>query len=228
MKKKPKKKESPQARNGRYLGRIAAALESLVEMHRLALAPVGPAGIETAPTPTEPSVPFLCEIATDGRTPAQLVSAIESKGRKVWPYAKGICLGEGKDPFPETTSGQTYRLGVVFASELGKYPTNAQVWAEMERRGAQKPHPEVALCLREKYSQAELLTEVNSLRPSGPPEVTWVIVMHEPVRDSYGSSSLLGLSRGGGEDVVNAYYVGDPGYEWGAGDAFVVLLPQES
>ncbi len=172
------------------------------------------------------TAPLLCEITADGRTPSQLVAAIEAQGKKVWPYARGIVLGEGKDPFPEVPAGENWRLGVLFASELGKYPTSTQVWAEMGKRGLGKPHPAAALYLREKYSQEDLLAAVNALRPAGAPEVSLVIVMHEPIRDSDGNPRLLGLDRDGGEGDVDAYD-GDPGREWRADGAFVVLLPQE-
>ncbi|HEY4507969.1 MAG TPA: hypothetical protein VJJ47_03790 [Candidatus Paceibacterota bacterium] len=169
--------------------------------------------------------PFLCELTSDGRSPGQLILDIRAKGRTVWDWAENV-MTKGKDKFPAVTTGVKYRLGVIFGCEFEDAErTNENIFAEIERRKVQKPHAEVAPLLRDTFTQAELLKMVNALRPEGSTEITWVIVMHEPIRASDGYPYILGLDRSRGDGDLDADD-GSPGVGWYRGSAFVVLLPQ--
>lgn len=169
---------------------------------------------------------FLCELVSRGLDGPGLLAAVEAVKRKVWDYAKGILLGNGKDPFPAPSpKGTRYRLGVIYASEIEGRCTNAAIDAEMSARGVLNCHPEVAFYLREAYSQEALLKMANANRPKDSPEITLVVVRHKTLRDSRGYAHLFGLYRRDGGDGVHADH-GDPDVEWYADVAFVVL-PQE-
>lgn len=137
------------------------------------------------------SIPFLCEVTSDGRTGEGLIASLRDKGFSVDRDTDDIFCsrlesrrddrGEWwparpREKFPETTNGVTYRLGLIFKSELGGHYEGLET--EMRWRKATHFHPEVAALLREKFSQEELEAKANSLRPRGSPVVKGFHLAH--------------------------------------------------
>jgi hypothetical protein len=180
-------------------------------------------------------IPLLCEIRSRGLAPRALVENIYQRKRLVWPYAEQIVSGRGHDPFPRSTDGVTYRLGVIFDTSVrerwGGRWTYEKARKEMAVGAAGNRHPEVALYLREIFSQEELLEKVNSLH-SWKWTFSKVVVMHEPIRDKDNHPTLLTLERVNNPALEGDLRLGDglsainigPDY---SGDtyAFVVLIP---
>jgi len=57
--------------------------------------------------------------------------------------------------------------------------------------------------------------------------LTWITVMHELIKDSDDDLSLLGVSRDGGGQWLNAYY-DDPSLQWGQTNGFSFVVSQVS
>lgn len=110
----------------------------------------------------------------------------------------------------------TYEIAILKVSDLGKnYPTTQEIRDEAKKRGYITPPVELAPILREQISDEEI--EALGL--------WWLIVAHEPITDSARNPLLLGLSRIGDGQELDAYY-GWPGKRWSRGGGFVFLVPQ--
>lgn len=148
-------------------------------------------------------------VTSNGWSVKQLIAVIEARGRKVGNWAKDIM----SKPQFVTTKGRIYNLAVIRGDEFSDNErTTANIFAEAERRGLQKPPAEVAALLREKFSQDEL-------------SFPYVAVMHEPIGDSGGNLGVLGLRRYEGDDWLGAW-LANPGSRWDRENVFVFLAPQ--
>ncbi|MEK7125052.1 MAG: hypothetical protein AAB864_01510 [Patescibacteria group bacterium] len=158
-----------------------------------------------------PALNALWALVSDGRSTKELIAALESKGNVVSDWAKDIM---NKPDFAQAvTSGVTYQLVGIRGDEFSEdQRTTANIYAEAVRRGYHKPPAFLAALLREKFTQEQL----------GHP---YVAVMHEPICDSSGCPSVLGLNRGDGRGWLHAWRA-RPGGRWGRGDLFVFLAPQ--
>jgi len=152
---------------------------------------------------------IIWSVTSDGRNATELIAAIEAKGRKASDWAKDIM----SKPQFVTTKGKIYNLAIIRGDEFADSErTTANIFAEAERRGLQKPPAEVAALLREKFSQDGL----------GFP---YVAVMHEPICGSDGRPVVLVLNRYGCDDWFYAWYA-FPGDRWSRGYVFVFLSLQ--
>ena len=114
------------------------------------------------------------------------------------------------------TNGVTYTIAIIKGEEMGKdYFTTKEVRDEAQKRGYTTPHPEVALLLREKFSDEEI--EAMGL--------WWIVAMHEPIKDSDGDPRLLGAVRGGGGRWLGTCY-GKPGIRWNREGGFAFAVSQ--
>ncbi|MFA5000824.1 MAG: hypothetical protein WC531_01170 [Candidatus Paceibacterota bacterium] len=86
-----------------------------------------------------------------------------------------------------------------------------------EGRGWTKPNAEVACLIRKNFSNEEI--EAMGL--------TWIITMHEPIKDSDGFPNLLSAHRLGDGRRLDAYCV-HPGCRWGVASGFAFVLSQVS
>ncbi|MBU3934487.1 hypothetical protein KKC00_00760, partial [Patescibacteria group bacterium] len=86
-----------------------------------------------------------------------------------------------------------------------------------ERRKLAKPNAEVACLIREMFSDEELETM----------GLWWIVVFHEPIRDSDGDPCLLSAYRGGGGRWL---YADDdrPDGHWNSDNGFAFLVSQVS
>jgi len=156
-------------------------------------------------------VPKTFEVTTDGRIGEQLVADIEAQGDHVGDIAKQLIHGKKF----VATNGITYKLALIMADELEDDDRiTSNIRAEAARRGYVDPPMELALYVREMFSDEDL--EQIGL---------WaLIIMHEAVADSDGNLSLLGLDRDVGGRSLSAFNV-SPDDEWDRGFGFLFLVP---
>ena len=150
-------------------------------------------------------------VTSDGTTGAEWITRLEKKGFCVSDYAKSVFLSSDF----ESTKGVTYEVvvlkGMLF--EDGDRVTK-KIRAEADRRSLTKPIAEIACLIREAFSDKDI--EAMGL---------WrIVVMHEPIKDSGGSLSLLGASRDDDGCWLDAYYDRSvSGWNREYGFAFVAL-----
>jgi len=153
-------------------------------------------------------------VTSDGTTGSDWIKRLEKKGFRVSDWGKDVLCSPDFKP----TNGVTYQIAVL----KGMLFTDSdriikKIRAEAERRKMEKPTAEVACLIREMFSDEELETM----------GLYWIVVFHEPIKDSVGDPSLLDARRGRGGRWLSAY--GDrPGGRWDSFSGFAFVLPQLS
>ncbi len=150
-------------------------------------------------------------VTSDGTTGPQWVERLEGKGFRVSDYAKQLL----NSPDFKTTSGMKSEIAVL----KGKLFSNSdritrKIRAAADKRKLVKPNAEVACLIREKFSDAEI--EAMGL--------WWVVVMHEPIKDSDGGPGLLFAGRDRGGRWLGADCDG-PDTRWRGDGGFAFLVP---
>ena len=153
---------------------------------------------------------ILWTVTSNGRTAGQLIADLEAKGRVVTGWAKDVV----SKPQFVTTNGKTYHFVGIRGDEFSdEKRTTANIFAEGARRGYLKATAESAVLLRKQFAQEQL-------------GVPYVVVMHEPISDSYGYPHVLGLDRDDGDGYLRAWWA-LPENRWDREDLFLFLAPQE-
>jgi hypothetical protein len=153
-------------------------------------------------------------VTSDGRKGKDFIRTLLQKDWRISGWAKDVL---GKKAFDiSVTNGVTYDLVIIKGEEFeddGRI--TSKIREEAVRRGYLTPPAEVAPLLREKLSDEEI--ERMGL--------LWLVVMHDPIKDSGGGPDLLGVSRDDDGRWLDADY-DKPGSWWGRGGGFVFLAPQ--
>ncbi|MDP2909677.1 MAG: hypothetical protein Q8N69_01230 [bacterium] len=152
------------------------------------------------------------EVTSDGATGPEWVERLEGKGFRLSDYAKSVLRSQDFKP----TNGVTYRIAVRKGTLSGRI-TTSEIRAEAGRRNLETPNAEAACLIREKFSDEDL--EDMGL--------SWIVVFHEPIKDSFGFPNLLGSNRSDGGRWLDAYY-GGPNDRWRSTCGFAFALPQVS
>lgn len=151
-------------------------------------------------------------VTSDGTGGKGWIKRLKDKGFRIGDYAKSLLCSSDFKP----TSNVTYEIavlkGVLFEDDDR---ITKKIRAEADKRKLAKPNAEVACLIREKFSDKEL--EAMGF--------WWIIVMHEPIKDSDGGSNLLGVVRDDVGRWLRAYY-GLPGSRWGRDGGFVFVASQ--
>ena len=152
-------------------------------------------------------------VTSDGVTGEEWITRLESKGFRAGDYVKNVLRSKGFKP----TAGITYEVAVLkgeLFSDSERITKNIR--KDAKNRKFTTPNAEVACLIREKFSDKEL--EAMGLY--------WIVVMHEPIKDSDGDPTLLGANRYGDGSWLNTGYDGPDG-EWvrGLGFAFATQNP---
>ena len=156
-------------------------------------------------------MPITFDVTTDGRSGEGHIVSLDKNKFRVGDYAKELLRSKEF----VATNGVTYKLAVIMGHEFeDAQRTDENIRSEAASRGYLDPTVEAAPYLREMISDEEL-KRMGLLA---------LVVMHQPITGSYGYPSLLGLSRGGGGQWLNAYN-GQPDDGWVRGLGFVFLLP---
>jgi len=149
-------------------------------------------------------------VTSDGTTGEQWIERLESKGHRISEYAKSILRSQEFKP----TSDIIYEIAVL-KGELFNDKDRVTTKIRQEAKDCQlgTPNVEIACLIREKFSNKEL-------KEMG---LYWIVIMHEPIKDSYGDPGLLSVDRGDVGSWLNAYY-DDPDTEWDRDDGFAFVV----
>jgi hypothetical protein len=151
--------------------------------------------------------------ATDGTTGEQWIARTEKKGNRVGDYAKQLLLSKDFKP----TTGKVYTVKVLkgeLFSDSERVTKTIRAKAKEMKLG---DLPAEAACLiRENFTDEEL--EAMGL--------WWIVVMHEPIKDSGGDLDLLDVRRNGGGRWLDACF-GRPSNEWRRADGFAFSASQD-
>lgn len=149
-------------------------------------------------------------VISDGTTGKEWIVRLEKKGIRVSDYAKSLLLSKDF----QSTNGILTEIAVLkgmLFSDSDRITKNIR--DEAEHRNFKKPNIEVACLIREKFTDKQL--EDMGLY--------WIVVMHEPIKDSNGDVSLLNLYWVGDDQWLGAIS-DEPGnkFSHGIGFAFAV------
>lgn len=151
-------------------------------------------------------------VTSDGTTGEDWIKRLEGKGFEVTDSAKQVLCSPNFKP----TSDMTTRIAVLKGPLLFKdrNPITKEIRAEADKRKLGKPNAEVTCLICEKFTNEEI--EAIGL--------WWIIVMHEPLKDSDGNSYLLYRRRNdNGHGLYAANLMPHAGWVPGLGFAFVCL-----
>jgi len=155
-------------------------------------------------------------VTSDGTTGEEWIKRLEKGGYNVGFYAKQLL--NSKDFRP--TKGVKYEIavlkGVLFPDDDR---VTKKIRAEADKRKLTTPNAEVACFIREMFTDKEI-------KAMG---LTWIIVMHEPIKDSRGVLHLLSVDRDDLGQWLRTYY-GSPDRQWDrvSGFAFVSQVNLQS
>ena len=153
-------------------------------------------------------------VTSDGTTGEGWIKRLEKKGFRVGDYAKSMLRSSDFQPTKGITTEVAVLKGVLFTDSdriTSKIRENA------DKRKLTKPNAEVACLIREMFSDEEL--EAMGLY--------WIVVFHEPIKDSVGLPRLLSAGRYGDGRWLDACY-DRPDNGWFSYDGFAFAVPQVS
>ena len=153
-------------------------------------------------------------VISDGTTGEGWITRIEKNSSRVSDYAKSLLLSKDFQPTTGITTEIAVLKGLLFQDSER---TTQNIRTEADKRRLSKPNAEVACLIREKFSDKEL--EAMGLY--------WIVVMHEPIKDSDGAPSLLRSVRDGDGQWLYAYDDG-PGNWFNRELGFAFVVPQVS
>ena len=153
-------------------------------------------------------------VTSDGTTGPDWIVRLEKKGYRLSDYAKSFLRSKDFQPTNGVTTEIAVLKGMLF-EDSNRITKNIR--AEAEHREFEQPNAEVACLIREKFSDKEL-EEMG---------LYWIVVMHEPIKDSAGDPGLLASFRGGGGRWLDACS-GKPGNGFGRGGGFAFVVSQVS
>ena len=149
-------------------------------------------------------------VTSDGTTGEEWIPRLEGKSFRVGDYAKSVLRSKDFKP----TNGIIYEIAVLKGELFNDSDRITKtIRKEAKNRKLFAPNAEVACLIREKFSDKEL--EVMGLY--------WIVVMHEPIKDSDGDPFLLYANRyGHGSWLSTSFGIPDDKWDRGSGFAFVV------
>jgi len=153
-------------------------------------------------------------VTSDGTTGPEWIKRLEKKSFRLSDYAKGIFRSSGFKP----TKGVKYEIvilkGLLF-EDNDRITKNIR--AEADKRKLDKPNAEVTCLIRENFSDKDI--EAMGL--------TWIVTMHEPIKDSDGALGLLDTDCGADGSGLDACY-DSPGIRWDRERGFAFAVSQVS
>lgn len=152
-------------------------------------------------------------VTSDGTTGPDWIKRLEKNGFRLSKWAKDVL---GSSDF-KPTSGVTQIAVLKGTLFTDSDRITKKIRAEADRRKLEKPNAEVVCFIREMFSDEDL--EAMGLY--------WIVVFHEPIRDSDGDPGLLSAYRGRGGRWLYAY-CDWPGDCWRSAGGFAFALPQVS
>lgn len=153
-------------------------------------------------------------VTSDGTTGPQWIERLSSQGVQISDWAKRVLNSPDFVPTSGVTTEVAILKGMLFENADR---VTEKIRAEASRRKLTEPNPEVACLIREASMDKEW--EAMGL--------WWIVVMHEPIKDSDGLPSLLYVSRDSQWLELDADCV-NPDDEWDRGYGFVFVDSQVS
>lgn len=152
------------------------------------------------------------KVTSDGTTGEQWIARLANKGYRVGDYAKSLL----RSPKFKPTSGVTTEIAVLKGSIFtDEKRITKNIRAEAAKRKLSTPSAEVACLIREMFTDEEI-------KAMG---LSWIVTMHNPIKDSDGDSTLLGTGRNGGDGWLSTY-CGSSGGRWDVGYGFAFAVSQ--
>ena len=151
-------------------------------------------------------------VTSDGTTGPEWIERLEKKGYRVGDYAKSLLRSDDFKPTNGITTEVAVLKGMLFENNDR---ITKKIRAEAEIRKLTNPNAEVVYLIRENFSDEEI--EAMGL--------VWIVVMHEPIKDSDGNTRLLGAGRFDEGSWLGTDY-DKPGDEWGRSCGFAFAVSQ--
>lgn len=158
------------------------------------------------------------EVISDGTTGPVWIERLENKGFRISKWAKDVL--NSKDF--KSTSGVNYKIavlkGTMFSNDdriTSKIRVCAEDFRTHEGNKLEKPNAEIACLIREMFSDEEL-------KAMG---LWWIVVFHEPIKDSDGDPYLLAARRDH-EGRWLSTYSDRPDGHWYSDDGFAFVVSQ--
>lgn len=133
-------------------------------------------------------------VTSDGTTGEQWITRLEGEMFNVGRYTKSVLRSKDFKPTKSVTTEIAVLKGESF-SDSDRITTKIRI-AATEKHKLAMPNAEVACLIREKFTDDEI-------KAMG---LWYIVVMHEPIKDSFGDSGLLCASRGGDGRWLFTYY----------------------
>lgn len=121
-------------------------------------------------------------IISDGTTGEQWIARLESKGYNISDYAKSLLRSEDFQPTSGVTTEIAVLKGVIF-KDVDRI--TKKIRKEASDRKFSTPNAEVACLIREMFTDEEI-------KDMG---LSWIVTMHELIKDSGGDLRLLSADR---------------------------------
>ena len=153
-------------------------------------------------------------VTSDGTTGEEWIKRLLKKNYRVGDYAKSILRSKDFKPTKGVTTEIAVLKGMLFTDDER---ITKKIRIDASNRKLETPNAEIACLIREKFTDEEI--EAMGL--------TWIVAMHEPIKDSDGVPSLLDAHRSGGGRWLDAYD-GRPGFRWDRGFGFAFAVSQVS
>lgn len=151
-------------------------------------------------------------VTSDNTTGEAWIKRLEGKGFRVSDYAKSLLCSPDFKP----TRGVTYEVAVLKGMLFEDNDRiTKKIRVEADKRKLTKPNAEVACLIREKFTDKEL--EAMGL--------WWIVVMHEPIKDSDGDPNLLDVNRDDDGRWLGAFY-DEPDDRWDRDGGFAFVASQ--
>jgi hypothetical protein len=154
-------------------------------------------------------------LTSNGKTGEEWVTHLEGRGFRLGNYTKSVLRSPDFRPTPAGTLHSVAVLKGRLFSDTDRITRNIR--AEATKRGYTTPHPEIACLIRDQFSD-------DDIKAMG---LWWLVVFHEPIKDSDGYPRLLGADRGGDGRWLSVYNSRSDN-EWSAGLGFAFAVPQSA
>ncbi|MFW0837448.1 MAG: hypothetical protein ACKKL5_00400 [Candidatus Komeilibacteria bacterium] len=150
-------------------------------------------------------------VTSDGTTGPERIKRLEDKGFCISDFAKRLLNSSEFKPTNGITAEVAVLKGDLF-SDGDRITKKIRAYAKKQKFTI--PNAEIACLIREQFTDEDI--KVMGL--------SWIIAMHEPIKDSDGDPSLLSTLREGDGHWLDAYWDEPDGrwnYNCGFGFAFV-------
>jgi len=149
-------------------------------------------------------------VTSDGTTGEEWIKRLEKGGYNVGFYAKQLLNSKDFRPTKGVVTKVAVLKGMLFTDSDR---TTKNIRSEANKRKLTTPNAEVACLIREMFTDKEI--KVMGL--------VWIVVMHEPIKDSDGDLNLLLVHRDDDGRWLSTCY-GSPDCQWNQVSGFAGVV----